>query len=244
MSREGEVQEVEQRESKERGVVACTRERRIRRAMQARRPAWSRVFLKKLGETGNDLAASKAAGIPRAQIRRLEAADEAFALEVQDAREEYADRVEAEADRRARLGWDEPVYQLGKMVGHIRKYDSNLMRDLLAAVRPAKFRAGVAVGGPTLVFVERRDSGGMAPETWAERYRPKVTAEIRPKAGEGEAGGEDPRGGGGAVPRFTTSAVPRASIPALALSPGGGQDPCPEIQQASGDEGSDGSEEG
>src|SRR5262249_4954507 len=48
--------------------------------------------------------------------------------------------VVAEMRRRALVGWDEPVYQGGKLVGHIRKFSDTLLIFALKAERPEKYR--------------------------------------------------------------------------------------------------------
>ncbi len=66
------------------------------------------------------------------------------------AREEVNDKIEKEIYRRAVLGWDEPVYQGGKQVGAIHKYDSTLLIFLAKANMPDKYRdkfEGVNLGG-------------------------------------------------------------------------------------------------
>lgn len=66
------------------------------------------------------------------------------------AREEVNDKIEKEIYRRAVLGWDEPVYQGGKQVGVIHKYDSTLLIFLAKANMPDRYRdkfEGVNLGG-------------------------------------------------------------------------------------------------
>lgn len=54
-----------------------------------------------------------------------------------------ADSLEDEAVRRARDGYDKPVYQQGQCVGQVRKYSDTLMVFLLKGARPKKYRDNV-----------------------------------------------------------------------------------------------------
>ncbi len=51
-----------------------------------------------------------------------------------------ADLLEDEAVRRAKDGVEEPVYQGGKLVGHVQKYSDTLLIFLLKGAKPEKFR--------------------------------------------------------------------------------------------------------
>jgi hypothetical protein len=48
--------------------------------------------------------------------------------------------LETEMRRRAPVGWDEPVFHAGKVVGHIRKFSDTLLIFALKAERPEKYR--------------------------------------------------------------------------------------------------------
>lgn len=48
-----------------------------------------------------------------------------------DAGRQYVESLEAEATRRAREGWDEPVYQQGRQVGTVRKHSDQLLMFLM-----------------------------------------------------------------------------------------------------------------
>lgn len=98
--------------------------------------------------------------------------DPEYAQQFADAHEQALDRIETEALRRGREGWEEPViYQgglcypagkdgkPGKEPITIRKYDSNLLMFILKGGRPEKFRdtwkgelkhTGVVSRGPDL----------------------------------------------------------------------------------------------
>jgi len=56
-----------------------------------------------------------------------------------------AEILEDEAIRRAREGYDEPVFYQGQMTGTIRKYSDTLLIFLLKGAMPAKYRENVDV---------------------------------------------------------------------------------------------------
>ena len=103
---------------------------------QARRDA----FLEALARVGVVNEAARAAGVHRVTAYKWREADEAFAADWDDALEQCADRIEAEAMRRAVDGVEEPVYQGGQLVGTKLVYSDTLLGKLLNANRPAKYR--------------------------------------------------------------------------------------------------------
>lgn len=97
------------------------------------------AFLKALALTGVVAKAAAAIGMDRSTVSRWRA-DPAFSQAWDEALEEAADRLEAEAIRRAVEGVEEPVYQGGQLVGTRTVYSDMLLGKLLGANRPAKFR--------------------------------------------------------------------------------------------------------
>src|SRR5215467_3360180 len=85
-------------------------------------------------------AALTAAGVSPQQLRRWRESDGGFLVAEQDARNTMADKLEAEAIRRAFKGVRVPVYQGGLLAGHITQYSDALLTLLLKALRPEKFR--------------------------------------------------------------------------------------------------------
>jgi hypothetical protein len=75
----------------------------------------------------------------------LRASDEKFAAAWADAIEQGTQALEDEARRRAVDGVDEPVFQKGELVGHVRRYSDNLLMFLLRGRRPTVYRNGAAV---------------------------------------------------------------------------------------------------
>lgn len=106
---------------------------------------WVPAFLASLAKWGVITAATDAAGITRRWVYEYRQRDPEFAAEWDLALERYADSLEQEASRRGRDGVLEPVYQGGARVGHVRKFDSQLLLALLRGARPEKYRERVDV---------------------------------------------------------------------------------------------------
>jgi hypothetical protein len=104
------------------------------------REVWEKAFLSTLRKIGNVTRACAAAKIERSTAYRHRAAYPDFAEEWNEALDEAADRLEAEAWRRAVEGVLEPIYQKGEKVGVVRKYSDALMALLLKAHKPEKYR--------------------------------------------------------------------------------------------------------
>ena len=81
----------------------------------------------------------------------LREADEEFAAAWSEAIEQGTQRIEDEALRRAVDGWDEPVFQKGELVGHVRRYSDAILALLLRARRPETYREGAIVDMSTTV---------------------------------------------------------------------------------------------
>ncbi len=100
-------------------------------------------------------------GVSTAYRRRK--ADGAFAALWDEARAEghvvLADRLEAEADRRASEGWDEPVFHNGAQCGTKRRFSDMLLIFRLKALAPQRYRERVDVaghdGGPLTVVIRK-----------------------------------------------------------------------------------------
>lgn len=88
--------------------------------------------------------------------------DPDFKLEYQAAYEAGSDRLEDEAYRRAHDGVSKPVFQQGECVGHVQEYSDTLMRDLLRARRPDKFRENAPVVNTNIALVQEPDDRELA----------------------------------------------------------------------------------
>ena len=104
------------------------------------------AFLKIFSETGNATQAAEVAGFSRATAYRLRDSDPEFAKAWADAEAQAADRLEAEAYRRAVQGVERYVVSSGKIVKGEdskplieRHYSDQLLLALLRARSPDKF---------------------------------------------------------------------------------------------------------
>lgn len=111
-------------------------------------------FLEALATCGVVTKAAEAVGYTRQFMYELRAKDDAFAQAWDDALEQAADRLEAEARRRAEEGVLEPVVSMGKVVRNddgtpmmVRKYSDSLTQFLLKGMRPEKYRENLKVSG-------------------------------------------------------------------------------------------------
>lgn len=142
-----------------------------------------RLFLRTFAISGIVLQGCRAAGVSRATIDKWRAASEWFDELYELAIEEAADRIEAEAIRRAVDGYDEPVIYQGMpttvvdpITGQerqltIRKYSDTLMALVLKGARPDKYRENHKVeveGGAGGVLIV---PGVIDPKAWADAAR-------------------------------------------------------------------------
>jgi hypothetical protein len=116
------------------------------------RHLWTDAFLAHLAETGILSDAAAAAGVDRSNVFRRRQDDPEFAKQVEEAIDMAADKLEAEARRRALEGVEEPVYQGGQLVGTKTVYSDSLLALLLKGRRKKVFAERVeqtgADGGP------------------------------------------------------------------------------------------------
>jgi hypothetical protein len=85
-------------------------------------------------------AACAAAGYSRARVYRWRVKDAAFAARWDRAAEIAVDRLEAEADLRAREGVEVVVLRRGRTVGTRRRYSDGLLLARLKALKPERYR--------------------------------------------------------------------------------------------------------
>lgn len=96
-------------------------------------------FLAELAQTGNATLSAKLVGLSKARAYVLRKEDAEFSAAWDDAISESADLLEAEARRRAVTGVEKPVYQGGKLVGHVQEYSDTLLIFLLKGNNREKF---------------------------------------------------------------------------------------------------------
>ena len=103
------------------------------------------TFLEALAAGWSVTEAGRRAKRERRRFYDLRGRDEAFAVAWDEAVESGTEALEDEARRRAVDGWEEPVYQQGDLVGHVRKYSDGLLTFLLKGRKPEKYRDTAAV---------------------------------------------------------------------------------------------------
>ena len=128
------------------------------------------AFLKALADSGIVTIAAEIAGITRARVYQVRKEDPEFAAAWEEAEEQAADALEAEAWRRAVDGVPEPLVSGGKIVRDddgqpiaIRRYSDALMLALLKARRPERFK--------DRAVVEHDIADGLADRLEAARQR-------------------------------------------------------------------------
>lgn len=138
-------------------------------------------FLAYLAKYGFVAKAARAAGITRETARKTRKADEAFAKAWDQAKAEYIEDLEAEADRRAYRGTLKPVFYQGTKCGVIREFSDTLLIFRLKALKPEVYadRSKHELAGP--------DGGPIQFETMTDEQLDARIAELLAKAGTGAA---------------------------------------------------------
>lgn len=105
-----------------------------------------KAFLAAYARCGNITAAAKAAKCHRnshymwMEEKEDENEGEHYPTLFEEASDTAVERMEAEADRRALEGYDEPVFYEGEQCGTKRRYSDVLLIFRLKALRPEKYR--------------------------------------------------------------------------------------------------------
>lgn len=98
--------------------------------------ARQRLFLKAFAEHANVGLAAQAAHINRTTVYTWLEHDEAFSFAFNQAKEDARDVLRAEIYRRAKEGWDEPVWGAKGLKGTVRKYSDTLLIFHAKAMMP------------------------------------------------------------------------------------------------------------
>lgn len=104
-----------------------------------RTPEKRTAFLSALADCGNVADAARQAGIARNALYLWKRDDSEFATEWEAALIAGGETLEEEAVRRARDGWDEPVWYQGQQIGTVRRYSDTLLIFLLKGLMPEKY---------------------------------------------------------------------------------------------------------
>jgi hypothetical protein len=132
------------------GIEAVARQRKI---TQRKR----RTLLTLLAQGSRIGVACEAIKVSRQAVHLVRRREPEFNQQVEDALAVGATALEDEALRRAVEGVDRPVFQGGKLCGHVREYSDTLLLALLKARLPDKYRDRVsqeitgAAGGPVRI---------------------------------------------------------------------------------------------
>lgn len=100
-------------------------------------------FLGALAACGNVTEACRTIAVARNTMYLWKSQDADFAAEWDRFLVMGAEILEDEAIRRAREGYDEPVFYKGEMTGTIRKYSDTLLIFLLKGAMPTKYRENI-----------------------------------------------------------------------------------------------------
>src|ERR1700686_5060667 len=115
--------------------LKVTHRARARAAMR-----WRPRFLKALRMSCNWTDSLKAAHVSYNTVKLHERNDPDFAAQLKEAEEEGAQLLHSVCFKAALEGNVEPVFFRGRIVGHIRKYDSRMQIELLRAHMPHLFK--------------------------------------------------------------------------------------------------------
>lgn len=127
---------------------------RPRSGVKTTNPDHRAAFLAALAECGNARDAARQVGLSRSTVYQWRDTDAVFADAWAKAQRIGVEALEDEARRRAYSGVEEPVYQGGKLVGHVRKYSDTLLIFLLKGAKPETYRDNARIehtgkdGGP------------------------------------------------------------------------------------------------
>jgi hypothetical protein len=115
------------------------------------------TFFAELAKTDHVYGACRASGLSHSQAYRYRDEDLEFARRWQEARESFADHLEAEATRRAVAGVEKGVWHQGVRVGNEQQYSDSLLALMLKAKRKKEYGDSSKVeltgadGGPVKV---------------------------------------------------------------------------------------------
>lgn len=98
------------------------------------------VFLTAFASLGNITAACAQSGVGRRTHYDWLQSDADYPALFMDAQNQWMEALEEEATRRAKIGWEEPVFQGGREVGTVRKYSDQLLMFLMKGANPGKYR--------------------------------------------------------------------------------------------------------
>jgi hypothetical protein len=134
------------------------------------------LFLKSLATTGRVGESIQAAGLNRSTVFALKRSDHVFAEQWQEAMDTYCDMLEAEIERRAVAGWDEPVFHMGEVCGYKRKFSDTLLlakaKRHIPEYRDTQTKIDVGSGGVIVTVAPPTGTDAQAIEDeWRRKFR-------------------------------------------------------------------------
>ena len=96
-------------------------------------------FFTALADTCNITKSAESCGVSRQHVHNMRRTDKVFAQRWEDAIEQATDALEYAARCRGKDGYQDPIYQGGKLVGHRTVYSDRMAEILLKAHRREKF---------------------------------------------------------------------------------------------------------
>lgn len=135
-------------------------------------------FLEVYAETGRLTFAAECAHACGQTVREHLAKDPEFAAAFEDAKQQFGDKLQAEINRRALEGVDEPVYNFrtNELVDTVKKYSDRLL-ELASKRYVPEYRdktTDININQPGVLVVT--SEGGMSAEEWAQRFAKKRDA--------------------------------------------------------------------
>jgi hypothetical protein len=158
-----------------------------------RPPTWVKPFLDGLAKGYTVGRAAKDAGISDRTAYQLRTRDDRLRVAWAEAANRGTDMIEQEAYRRGVDGVDRPVFQGGQEVGVVREYSDDLLKFILRARNPSRFRDNLKleVSGPNDGPIETRQLiGGMDPAQLSPKAR-RAIADALVEQAAAEANAED-----------------------------------------------------
>jgi len=146
---------------------------------------WVEAFLEALRKNANVSESCRAVDVNRMTVYEHRKRDPEFAKRWADAIEEAVDELELKAWQRAKVGRKVPVYHQGIKTAEHLEVDNGLLKFLLKAYRPDKFKERQHITGGL---------GVLTGEIPAERLKGMSDEDLRRIAGEGVAVEDDPGG--------------------------------------------------
>lgn len=120
--------------------------------------------------TGRPMEAAETLGYSPLSFTKTLDEDPDFSAAIEAAKGRVAERLEAEADRRAVDGWEEPVFFKGVRCGTIQRFSDNLLELRLKAVAPQRYRTNVSVDAKVAAGVLVVPAAAPNAQEWSQAF--------------------------------------------------------------------------